>query len=250
MIKKPESSYLPRMRASRKDSASTHCGLSEFIVSLSRRCKFSEKQAKEAHKENRTLSPEKQKKLFNKTGGHCHFCGDRLTLKLYGGRTRRDLNLAEQEEIFKKTGGLCHFCPTNLRLDGYVGREVISPEIHTKEQWKAVGSRRNFFPVCVPCYKSRWQADHIVYAVSGGSDDLENLLPICNPCNRSRSFLSGEQLRIFIRIAHFVASELRGGGKKDEWKPSDLGWEIAEGLQSWQRKNERRRKHSHEQSRV
>lgn len=108
------------MRANRKDSAPTHDGLGEFIVSLSRTCKFSEKQAKEAKKKNRPLSPEKQKGVFNKTGGDCHFCGDRLTLKLYGGRTRRDLNLAEQEEIFNKTGGLCHFCPTKLRLDGYV----------------------------------------------------------------------------------------------------------------------------------
>jgi hypothetical protein len=235
-----EAQYPPRMKANRKDSAPTHDRLEEFIVSLSRRCKFSEKQPKEAKKKNGSHSPEKQKEIFNKTGGHCHFCGDPLTLKLYGGRTHRDLNLAEQKEIFNKTGGHCHFCNGKLALDGYVGRETISPEIPTKEQWRAVGSRKNFLSVCVPCYKTRWQADHIVYAVSGGSGDLENLLPICNPCNRSRSFLSGEQLRIFIRIAHFVVLELRGSGTKDEWKPSDLGTVIANGLLSRERKNEKR----------
>ena len=228
------------MRANGKNSAPTHDGLEEYIVSLLRRIKRSEKQPK--GKKNLLLSPEKQEEIFNKTDGHCHFCGHRLTLKLYGRRTHRDLNLAEQKEIFNKTDGRCHFCDMELALDGYVGRKISSPEIPTEKQWKAVGSRKNFLPVCVPCYKTRWQADHIVYAVIGGTGDLKNLLPICNPCNRSRSFLSGEQLRIFIRIAHFVASELRGSGTKDEWEPSDLGKDIANGLQSWERKNEKRGK--------
>jgi hypothetical protein len=201
-------------------------------------------------KTNLLLSPEKQEEIFNKTDGHCHFCGRQLTLKLYGGKTHRDLNLAEQEAIFNKRDGHCHFCKVELALDGYVGRKISSPEIPTEKEWKAFGSRKNFLPVCVPCCKTRWQADHIVYAVIGGTGDLKNLLPICIPCNRSRSFLSGDQLRIFIQIAHCVVSELRGGGKKDEWKPSDLGWDIAKGLQSWQRKNEKRGKHSHDQSRV
>jgi hypothetical protein len=209
------------MRANGKNSAPTHDGLEEYIVSLLRRIKRSEKQPK--GKKNLLLSPEAQEEIFNKTDGHCHFCGHRLTLKLYGRRTHRDLNLAEQKEIFNKTDGRCHFCDMELALDGYVGRKISSPEIPTEKQWKAVGSRKNFLPVCVPCYKTRWQADHIVYAVIGGTGDLKNLLPICNPCNRSRSFLSGEQLRIFIRIAHFVASELRGSGIKDGRKPSDLG---------------------------
>ncbi len=72
------------------------------------------------------LNNEKLKSVFNKTSGHCHFCGDPLSLKKYG---LKDIN---------KTAGF--WAVDHVIQKGKGGTDDYS----------------NYLPICIECNRLRW----------------------------------------------------------------------------------------------
>lgn len=59
---------------------------------------------------------------------------------------------------------------------------------HSKAEWETTKAQYNW--TCPSCRKSepeiRLTKDHIIPAIKGGSNNIENIQPLCKPCNSSK----------------------------------------------------------------
>jgi 5-methylcytosine-specific restriction endonuclease McrA len=100
-----------------------------------------------------------------------------------------------RQEVFAKTGGNCHMCGEALQFESYGGSRKTRKSPH-----------------------GRWQVDHVVPLIVGGSHDIENLLPICRPCNRARWHYDGKRLRLLLQLGTIAFREIK--------RETDLGLEL------------------------
>ena len=75
------------------------------------------------------------KVIFNRTGGHCHFCGDRIVLSKYAAKRHRQL----------------------LRSKGWGWRAGYWEIDHVVQRHKGGrGGNANYLPACIGCNRLRW----------------------------------------------------------------------------------------------
>lgn len=88
----------------------------------------------------------------------------------------------------------------------HVGRRVT---LTPKQRAIVLAKTEGTCHVCGIQLDAKWQADHVVPHLHGGTSTVENCLPICPLCNRLRWSYQPDVIQMIMRLGVYAKREIR-----------------------------------------